>query len=179
MSSNEEPVGPTPPFEPRIYEQLRALAHYLMRGERAGHTLAPTALVHEVWLRLSDGPGSGFRDVTHFKAVAAKAMRHVLVDHARARIAQKRGGGVTHVTLGDSAGTGFDRTEDVLEVDRLLNRLREHDSQLEQIVVMRFFAGMTDIEIAQAMGFSDRWVRQQWTFARAWLRRALERDATN
>ena len=177
MSATDEPAGHESPFEPEIYEQLRALAHHVMRGERAGHTLAPTALVHEVWLRLADGPGSGYRDAAHFKSVAAKAMRHVLVDHARARTAQKRGGGATHVTLEDSVDAGFDRTEDILHVDLLLNRLREHDPQLEQLVVMRFFAGMTEIEIAQVMGCSDRWVRQQWTFARAWLRRALEGDA--
>lgn len=173
---SESQSGPEGPhaLERELYDQLRDLASHYLRSERPGHTLEPTALVHEAYLRLQNRVGKAFADRGHFLAVASIAMRHVLVDHARARAAQKRGGGVTHVTVGESNAITEDRTEDVLAVDAALIRLHAHDPQLERIVVMRFFAGMTEAEIAAVLGMSDRWVRQQWAFARAWLRRELE-----
>jgi RNA polymerase sigma-70 factor (ECF subfamily) len=157
-----------------VYSELRALAAHHLRGERAGHTLQPTALVHEVFLRMHGRVGPDFQGRTHFLAVASIAMRRVLVDHARARIALKRGGGATHVTVGEENAICEDRTEDVLAVDHALAKLALVDPRAERIVEMRFFAGMTEVEIAGVLGVSDRWVRKQWAFARAWLRRELE-----
>lgn len=157
-----------------LYAELRALAAHHLRGERVDHTLQPTALVHEAFLRMSGRPGLEIAGRTHFMAVASIAMRRVLVDHARARSAVKRGAGATHVSVGESNAITEDRTQDVLLVDSALARLAEVDRQAERIVEMKFFAGMTEVEIAQVLGVSDRWVRKQWSFARAWLRRELE-----
>jgi RNA polymerase sigma factor (TIGR02999 family) len=157
-----------------LYDELRAIAGDYLRGERADHTLQPTALVHEAYLRMSGRPKLVFAGPTHFKAVASIAMRRVLVDHARARAAVKRGGGATRVSVRESNAITEDRTQDVLRVDAALARLAAVDPQAERIVEMRFFAGMTEVEIGQVLGVSDRWVRKQWAFARAWLRRDLE-----
>lgn len=157
-----------------LYEELRALAAHHLRGERADHTLQPTALVHEAFLRMNGRAGLAVQGRTHFMAVASIAMRRVLVDHARARVALKRGGGVTHVTVSEANAISEDRTQDVLRVDAALARLALEDPQAERIVEMRFFAGMTEREIADVLGVSDRWVRKQWAFARAWLRRDIE-----
>jgi RNA polymerase sigma factor (TIGR02999 family) len=107
-------------------------------------------------------------------AVASIAMRRVLVDHARARTAEKRGGGVTHVTVGPASAITEDRTEDVLAVDAALAKLALVDPKAERIVEMRFYAGMTEAEIAEVLDVTERWVRKQWAFARAWLRRELQ-----
>jgi RNA polymerase sigma factor (TIGR02999 family) len=157
-----------------LYEELRSLAAHHLRGERAGHTLQPTALVHEAFLRMQGRQGLSVTRRTHFMAVASIAMRRVLVDHARARAAEKRGGGVTHVTVGPNSAITEDRTEDVLAVDAALAKLAAEDPKAERIVEMRFYAGMTETEIAEVLGVSDRWVRKQWAFARAWLRRELQ-----
>ena len=107
-------------------------------------------------------------------AVASIAMRRVLVDHARARAALKRGGGITHVSVSPENAIHEDRSEDALAVDAALKKLSQEDAQAGRIVEMRFYAGMTEVEIAQVLGVSDRWVRKQWAFARAWLRRELQ-----
>jgi len=159
-----------------LYEELRVLASHHLRGERADHTLQPTALIHEAYLRMNGRAGLEFQDRTHFLAVASIAMRRVLVDHARARNAQKRGAGATHVSVRESNAITEDRTQDVLMVDRALARLAAVDPRAERIVEMRFFAGMTEAEIAVVLGRTERWVRQQWAFARAWLRRELGAD---
>jgi RNA polymerase sigma factor (TIGR02999 family) len=157
-----------------LYQELRELAAHHLKGERAGHTLQPTALVHEVYLRMSGRGAMAVQGRTHFMAVASIAMRHVLVDHARSRAALKRGGDVTHVSVGEHSAITEDRTEDVLAVDAALNKLALEDPKAVRIVEMRFFAGMTEVEIAEVLGISDRTVRNQWAFARAWLRRELE-----
>ena len=157
-----------------LYEELRALAAHHLRGERAGHILQPTALVHEVYLRMHGREGLTVMRRNHFMAVASIAMRRVLVDHARARAAEKRGGGATHVTVGAASAITEDRTEDVLAVDAALEKLAIEDPRAQRIVEMRFYAGMTEVEIADVLGVSDRWVRKQWAFARAWLRRELQ-----
>ena len=172
----EPSLGPPAPeaLVQQMYEELRALAAVHLRGERADHTLQPTALVHEAFLRMNRGEGLQVRGRSHFMAVASIAMRRVLVDHARARSAQKRGAGVTHVSVGESNAITPDRTQDVLLVDSALARLAAVDRQVERLVEMKFFAGMTEPEIAQVLGVTDRWVRKRWAFARAWLRRELE-----
>ncbi len=173
---SEHTMGPPTPdgLLTELYEELRALAAHHLKGERADHTLQPTALVHEVYLRMRGRPGLDLEGRTHFMAVASIAMRRVLVDHARARTALKRGAGATHVSVGEANAITPDRTQDVLLVDAALAKLAVVDPQAERIVEMRFFAGMTEVEIGKVLGVSDRWVRKQWAFARAWLRRELE-----
>ena len=168
--------GPSAPegLLAELYEELRALAARHMRGERAGHLLQPTALVHEVYLRMQGRGGLAPAERTHFMAVASIAMRRVLVDHARAQAAAKRGGGATHISVGPGSAISEDRTEEVLAVEGALSRLAQVDAQAERIVEMRFFAGMTEAEIGHVLGVSERWVRKQWAFARAWLRRELQ-----
>src|SRR5262245_24021221 len=172
------PDTPLPPFlpgelEPVLYAELRGIAALHMSHERDDHTLQPTALVHEAYLRLQSRGERGFSDRTHYLAFASITMRRVLVDHARARAAEKRGGAATRVTVGEASAIREDRTEDVLSVDQALTRLAVVDATAARIVEMRFFAGMTEEEVAMALGVSDRWVRKQWAFARVWLRRAM------
>jgi RNA polymerase sigma factor (TIGR02999 family) len=173
---SEHTLGPPAPEKLllELFDELRALAAHFLRGERADQKLQPTELVHEVYLRMRGRPGLEIQGRSHFMAVAATAMRRVLVDHARCRRAQKRGGGVTHVTVAEANAITADRTQDVLRVDAALERLAAVDPVAARIVEMKFFAGMTEVEIAGVMGKSDRWVRSQWSFARAWLRRELE-----
>ena len=157
-----------------LYKELRALAAHHLKGERVDHTLQPTALVHEAFLRMNGRAGMDIQGRTHFMAVASIAMRHVLVDYARGRAAEKRGGGVTHVSVSESNAITPDRSENVLLVNSALERLAQVDKQAERIVEMKFFAGMTEADIASVLGVSERWVRKQWAFARAWLRREME-----
>ncbi len=159
---------------PLVYTELRALAARRLKSERRNHTLQPTALVHEVFIKLKANAGASYLDRTHFLATAARAMRQVLVDHARAKRATKRGGAARQVSeRGASMVFVEDRIEDVLAVDRALSKLTEHDPRLTQIVEMRFFGGLREGEIAAELGYSERWVRNQWNFARAWLLREL------
>ena len=168
--------GPSAPegLLAELYEELRALAAHHLRGERPGHTLEPTALVHEAFLRMQGRASLAITRRTHFMAVASIAMRRVLVDHARARLADKRGGGVTHVTVGPGSAITKEKSPDVLDVEAALARLALVDPKVERIVEMRFFAGMTEAEIADVLGVSERTVRNQWSFAKAWLRREME-----
>ena len=161
---------------PEVYEELRSLAAHYLRRERPDHTLQPTALVHEAFLKLSRQSKLDVNDRTHFLAIAAGAMRQVLVDHARQHVAQKRGGGWQRITVDESIAVSTDGIEDLLALDDTLRRLAEVDEPAARIVEMRFFAGLTEVEIGEAMGMSERWVRGQWAFARAWLRREMARD---
>ncbi len=160
---------------PRLYDELRKMAVAHLKAERKGHTLQPTALVHEAYLNLSRWNGHPFRGRTHFLAAASVAMRRVLVDHARARKTAKRGGAWRKVTLDECAALRDDRVEDVLAVNEALEALARMDPRAARIVEMRFFAGMTEAEVGEALGVSERWVRKQWAFARAWMRRELDR----
>lgn len=161
---------------PQVYEELRSLAAHYLRGERPDHTLQPTALVHETFLKLSRQSKLDVNDRTHFLAIAAGAMRQVLVDHARTHLAQKRGGHWQRITVDESIAVSADGVEDLLALDDSLRRLAAVDEVAARIVEMRFFAGLTELEIAEVLGMSERWVRGQWAFARAWLRRELRAD---
>jgi RNA polymerase sigma factor (TIGR02999 family) len=158
-----------------LSSELRALAADLMRSERPDHTLQPTALVHEAWLRLSSGEGdSSFVDRAHFLRTAGRVMRHVLVDHARGRVALKRGAGARpeplDVTL--RALEGPDRVE-ILALDEALERLSEIDDAAARVVELRFFAGLAHGEVAEALGLSIPTVERHWRFARLWLSRCI------
>jgi RNA polymerase sigma factor (TIGR02999 family) len=158
---------------PLVYEELRSIARGHLASERADHTLRPTALVHEAYIRLAE---SGPIDVSgrrHFLRLAARAMRQILVDSARTHNAQKRGGGWQRVTLqGDLAGAEA-RTWDVLDLNQALERLSNLDPALERLVELRFFAGLTVDEAAEALGVSSRKAAKDWAAVRLWLRREL------
>jgi RNA polymerase sigma factor (TIGR02999 family) len=147
---------------------LRRIARRQIRGERAGQTLNTTALVHETYLKLFP-ESKNFADRAHFFAVAARVMRHILVDHARARLAGKRGGGARVLSIEDSPLLAADSTADILELDEALSRLRLFSPRQEQIVELRFFSGMAESEVAAYLGLSARTVRRDWNLARAWL----------
>lgn len=165
---------------PILYADLRRQAQRALQREQAGHTLQATALVHEAFLRLVDHRGAQWESRTQFLAVAAKAMRRVLVDHARTRLAAKRGGGARQVTLSDvdaasGEGAAFDAPGgvDVLALDEALQRLAEMDPDKARLVELRYFAGMSIPEAAAALGVSQATVGRQWAVARLWLRREL------
>lgn len=158
---------------PLVYEELRRLAHSHMRGERPGHTLQTTSLVNEAYLRLAGYGGVRTRERTRFLALAAKLMRHVLVDHARARGRQKRGGRAPRVALDEAGVLATGRPRDVLALDEALNRLAELDPRKGRVVEMRFFSGLKNDEIAEALNVSVKTVKRDWQMAEAWLRREL------
>lgn len=153
---------------PLVYEELRRLATHYLRSERRDHTLQPTALVHEAYLRLV-GSDRGWSGRSQFLAAAATAMQRVLVDFARQRTSQKRGGGVT-IAGGDTDGPSELRRDfQILELNELIERLREVSERKARLVELRFFAGMTNVEISEVLGISLPIVAKEWAFARAWL----------
>lgn len=163
-----------------VYEELRRQARRALRREGEGHTLQPTALVHEAWLRIDDQHEVSWQSRTQFFAVAAQMMRRVLVDHARARRTQKRGDGATQVTLGVlegeiDASRGGESVDvvDLLALDDALARLATLDPSKARLVELRYFAGLSIPEAAAALGVSAATVGREWVMARAWLRRAL------
>jgi RNA polymerase sigma factor (TIGR02999 family) len=160
-----------------LYPELRRLAGRLMRRERAGHTLQPTALVHEAFLALVDGAAVDWEGRAHFMGVAARVMRRVLVDHARRRGARKRGGGLTRLTVDESVAVGADRALDVLQLDEVLERLAGFDARGARVVEMRVFGGLTATEAAAVLGVSKRTVDSDWSVARLWLARELRTPA--
>jgi len=161
---------------PLVYDEFKALAAKHLRNERGGHTLQPTALVHEAYLKLIDQTRVDWQGRTHFFAVGAQAMRRILVDHARQRRRQKRGGGAGRITLDEAVALAPERAEEILELDEALKRLSELDPRQGQIVEMRFFGGMSVEEVANVLGVSKRTVEGDWTMARAWLMRELSPD---
>ena len=189
MSEQNDPIGNHPDGDregrafpagasfaaimPLVYEELRALAEAHFAGESAGHTLQPTALVHEVYLRMARQDRARIATREQFLALASEAMRRVLVDHARRKLTQKRGRDWTRVTLSDECGLGRQGAVDALALDRSLRKLSEQDAEAARVVTLRFFGGLTEIEAAAAMSRSERWVRDQWRYAKAWLRREL------
>ena len=159
-----------------VYEELRRQARLALRREHEGHTLQPTALVHEAWLRLGDQHDARWENRTQFFAVAAQTMRRVLLDHARARGALKRGGGAEQVSLTDSAAatdTPIDAV-DLIALDDALTRLAAVDPQKARLVDLRYFAGLSIPEAAEVLGVSTATVTREWAVARAWLRRELD-----
>lgn len=159
---------------PIVYADLRRLAGGYMRREPAGHALQPTALVHEAYVRLIDQTQVKWRNRAHFFGVAAGMMRRILVDTARRRRAEKRGGGWERVTLaGDEAAPNGHAVIDVLDLHEALERLAEFDPQQERIVEFRYFGGLTIDETAEVVGISPATVVREWTIAKAWLRADL------
>ena len=158
---------------PVVYQELRRLASSYMRGERPDHLLQTTALVHEAYLRLVDQPDANYETRTHFFAVAAQVMRHVLVDYARTRRRAKRGGGVPTVPLEDVAVISPERAEEVIAVDAALESLMAFDLRKGRTFELRHFGGLSVEEAAQVLKVSPATVARDWRMAKAWLRRAI------
>jgi len=155
------------------YAELRRLAGGLMRRERANHTLSPTALVHEAYLKLVDQSEAGWESRAHFLGIAARAMRQILVDHARRRAARKRGGRYDRVTLEENLIGRDERPLDILILDAALEKLAAQDARAERVVELRIFTGLTNRECALVLGVSLRTVEADWKLARMWLGREL------
>jgi RNA polymerase sigma-70 factor, ECF subfamily len=155
---------------PLVYEDLRRVAHRQLDREGGGHTLQTTALIHEAYLKIAGGGSVSATSRAHFLAIAARAMRQVLVDYARKRKAAKRGGGVISVTLGDEPQPTDASAEDLLALNEALEQL---DPRQRQVIECRFFGGMEEKDIAVALGVSERTVRRDWVKARAWLFQSL------
>jgi RNA polymerase sigma factor (TIGR02999 family) len=157
---------------PLVYGELRRLAQHYMRREHGDHTLQPTALVHEAYLRLVGNDRRPFNNRVHFYGAAAQAMRRILVDHARRRRAQKRGDDPAMVSL-DSIDAGVDLRRDIVALDEALTRLAAEAPQPARVVELRYFGGLSIDETAEVLGVAPATVKRHWTFARAWLHRAL------
>ncbi len=161
---------------PLVYDEFRAMAARYLRHERGNHTLQPTALVHEAYMKMVDQSRIDWQGRTHFFAVAAQAMRRVLIDHARHHRRQKRGGGRHKIALDEAVALSPQREEEVLALDEALQRLAEIDARQAKVVELRFFGGLTVEEVAKVLGVSKRTVEGDWTMARAWLKRELTRE---
>jgi RNA polymerase sigma factor (TIGR02999 family) len=158
---------------PLVYDELHRLAELRLRDERAQHTLQATALVNEAYLRLVEQREQGWANRAHFLGIAATVMRRVLVNHAVARRAAKRGGGQQRVTLTELELALPDRGDELPEVNEALTRLAALDPEKARVVELRFFAGLTDAESAAVLGVSTRTIERHWRFAKAWLRKEL------
>jgi len=154
---------------PVVYNELRRLAGSYLQRERAGHTLQATALVHEAWLRLVDQTRVEWKNRAHFFGVAAQMMRRILVDHARAHVAEKRGAGIAHVSLDDSVEVSSERHAELIAIDEALTELARIDPMKSRIVELRFFGGLSVEEVAAVLNSSTATVNRHWRMARAWL----------
>jgi RNA polymerase sigma-70 factor, ECF subfamily len=162
-----------------VYDELHRIASYYMRKERPDHSLQATVLVDDAYLHLVNQEDRTWQNRSHFFSVAAQLMRRILIDHARNRNAAKRGGGRAEVQLDDALVISEDKFEELIAVDQALTHLAEWDARLARIVEMRFFAGLTENEIAEALGISARTVKRDWQVAKAWLHGELSGIATN
>ncbi len=162
---------------PLVYDELRRLAHCYMEGQPSNHTLQTTALVNEAYLRLADQTKPNFTNRSHFVAVAAKAMRHILVDHAKALQSQKRGAGASKVQLDETALISPEQSSAILDLNEALDRLADLDSRAAHVVELKYFGGLKQDEIADVLKISIVTVRRDWVFARAWLYTELHNAA--
>jgi RNA polymerase sigma-70 factor (ECF subfamily) len=154
---------------PLVYEELRRLAHHFMEGQRPDHTLQTTALVDEAYLRLADQTSPSWQNRAHFFAVAARAMRQILVNYARSNRAQKRGGGALKVELDEAAIVSPEQSQAIVDLHEALERLGTLDSRKARVVELKYFGGLNHDEIAEVMKISTVTVRRDWVFAKAWL----------
>jgi RNA polymerase sigma factor (TIGR02999 family) len=158
---------------PLIYDELHRLAHRFLRRERGGHTLQPTALVNEAYLRLVDQRDLRWQNRAHFFAIAAQLMRRILIDYARRRQYAKRGGGAPHVSLDEAAVLSEERAADLIALDDALDSLASIDPQQSRVVELRFFGGLTVEETAEVLKLSHDMVKREWSTAKAWLYREM------
>lgn len=164
---------------PLVYQELRRLAHLQMRRERAGDTLQTTALVNEAYLRLVDYERVRPRDRAHFFAIAAQAMRRILIDRARSRDSKKRGDGAQRVSLSEAVDVSDDRTTDLLALDEALTNLAAFDPRKSQIVELKYFGGLTTEEISEVLEVSTPTVERDWRMAKLWLHREIAKTVTS
>lgn len=160
---------------PFVYDELKRQARILMSRERANHTLQPTALVHEAFMRLAEISGIDWQNRSHFYGIASRLMRQILVDHARLHAAEKRGNNPIHFSVDDLQIPVEQRADSILILNEVLERLAEFDEAQAQIVEMRFFGGMNNAEIAEALEISERTVGREWQSAKLWMFRELNR----
>ncbi len=161
---------------PVVYAELRRMADAYLRRERPGHTLQPTALVHEAYMRLIGQDQPDYQSRAHFYGVAAQVMRQILVDHARRRTAAKRGGGVRPVSIDQVAGLVEERADVIVALDEALKTLEQHDAGKAKLIEMRFFGGLTAEESASVVGIPVQTVRRHLRVAQAWLQREVDRN---
>jgi len=174
-ATGTQPAAHASELLPMVYDELRALARHRMAQEGAGHTLQATALVHEAYLRLGGG-AARFANRAHFFHAAAEAMRHILIEYARRRGALKRGGGMPRLPANVLELAAAPDSQQILALDDAIGRLEQEAPQAAAVVRLRFYAGLSVEETAQALNLSPRTVNREWTFARAWLFRVLEDD---
>jgi RNA polymerase sigma-70 factor (ECF subfamily) len=177
-ANQQEPSGhkSVSKLMPVVYDELRRLARHYLRQERAAQSLQATALVNEAYLRLKKDKKQPWRDRTHFLAIAATSMRQILVERARARNAAKRGGSQIRISLNEAIAAGTGKSIDLLALDEALTRLAGIDPEQVRIIELRFFAGLSIEDCADAMGTSPATVKRGWTMARAWLKREMQRE---
>jgi RNA polymerase sigma factor (TIGR02999 family) len=161
---------------PAVYAELHRLAHHYMRGERPGHDLQTTALLHETYLRLVDSSQQHWRNRAHFFAVSAQVMRQILVDFARSRRSHKRGGKTQRVSLDETCRLSDERDIDLVALNDAMDALATFDKRKSQVVELRFFGGLTTKEIAEVLNVCPNTVLLDWSFAKAWLKRELRRQ---
>jgi len=158
---------------PLVYDELRRLAHHFMEGQRPDHTLQTTALVNEAYLRLADQTNPSWQNRTHFFAVAARAMRQIVVDYARSQQSQKRGGGLLRIELDEAAIVSPEQSKEIVDLHEALERLAILDFRKSQVVELKYFGGLNYDEMAEVLKISRVTVRRDWEFARIWLYREL------
>jgi RNA polymerase sigma factor (TIGR02999 family) len=159
---------------PLVYEELRRLAHHFMEGQRPGHTLQTTVLVNEAYLRLADQTNPNWQNRAHFFAVAARAMRQILVNYAKSSRAQKRGGGAVRIELDESAILSPEQSKEIVDLHEALDRLGTLDSRKARVVELKYFGGLNYDEMAEVLKISPVTVRRDWRFAKAWLYTQLQ-----
>jgi RNA polymerase sigma factor (TIGR02999 family) len=164
---------------PLVYDELRRLARQYLQRERSDHTLQATGLVHEAYLRLVDQSSVTWQNRAHFFGVAAQAMRRILVDHARSHRAEKRGGDREKLEFDEELLPSGERAVDLIALDDALRELERLDSRQSQIVELRFFGGLTNEEIGEALDISPRTIKREWRLAKAWLRRQISEEEAN
>jgi RNA polymerase sigma-70 factor, ECF subfamily len=160
---------------PLVYDELRRMARNYMRRQPSGHTFQTTDLIHEAYLKIAAGEQRNWQSRSHFFGVAGKAMRHILVDYARAKHNQKRGGWQERVTLAENMRVTNESSEDIVALDEVLNRLSVLDDRKVRVVEMKFFAGLNIAEIAEVLKVSPETVKRDWSFAQTWLLRELKK----
>ncbi len=158
---------------PLVYDELRLMAHRYMRRQHSGHTFQTTELIHEAYLKLAKHDEPNWRNRAHFFGVASKAMRHILVDYARSKQTQKRGGWQERVTLSEAPQIPGDQAKEIIALDDALNALAALDERKSRIVELKYFGGITNDEIAEVLAVSTETVKRDWRFARTWLLREL------
>jgi RNA polymerase sigma factor (TIGR02999 family) len=168
-SIDDQPGGASEKLLPLVYDELRRLAVARMAKEASGQTLQPTALVHEAWLRLVNGNAKVWRNRGHFFGAAAQAMRRILIERARRKMSFKRGSRAEHISIEEVDIAACVPDERLLLIDETLGQLEEADPELAHVVTLKFYGGLTNVEVAEVIGVTERTVQNKWTYAKAWL----------